>query len=235
MAKPNPLIIALDTSTSLKALALVRKLKVTGCAFKVGFELFSAYGPRIVNRIVSHDVRVFLDLKFHDIPHTVAKASALATRMGVWMFNVHASGGAEMMNAAKEASLEMASKKKLISPLVTGVTVLTSLSDLSLLNIPLSVEDQVKSLALLTQKAGLDGVVASGLEASLIRKECGEDFQIVTPGIRLPKSPEDDQKRTLTPREALGNGSNYLVIGRPVIEAWKPLKVMEEIMDSLNS
>lgn len=233
MTKQNPLIIALDTSTSLKALVLVRKLKVTGAAFKIGFELFSAYGPRIVDRIVSHDVRVFLDLKFHDIPNTVARASSLATRMGVWMFNVHASGGAEMMSAAKDASVEVATKKKLIFPLVTGVTVLTSLIDLNQLNIPLSVEDQVISLAALSQQAGLDGVVASGLEARPIREKCGKNFQIVTPGIRIPNSAPDDQKRTLTPNEAIANGSDYLVVGRPIVEAKRPLKVIEDIMTTL--
>lgn len=235
MAKPNPLIIALDTSTSLQALALVRKLKVTGVAFKIGSELFSSYGPRIVNRIVSHDVRVFLDLKFHDIPHTVSRAASVTTRMGVWMFNVHASGGSEMMRAAKEASLAMAYKKKLDPPLVTAVTVLTSLSDLNQLNIPLSVEEQVTSLACLSRESGLDGVVASGREAGAIRKKCGTDFCIVTPGIRLPESQPDDQRRTFTPKEASDNGSDYLVIGRPVIEARRPLKVIEDIMSSLRS
>ncbi|MBI2339599.1 MAG: orotidine-5'-phosphate decarboxylase [Deltaproteobacteria bacterium] len=229
----NPLIIALDTSSSLKALNLVHKLKVTGCAFKVGFELFTSFGRRVVERIVNQEVRVFLDLKFHDIPNTVARSAETATKMGIWMFDVHASGGSEMMRRAKEASLETAEKKHMAPPLAVGVTVLTSFEDLHELNIPLSVDDQVASLASLSQKSGLDGVVASGLEAGAIRKKAGRNFCIVTPGIRLPDSPSDDQKRILAPAEALQNGSDYLVIGRPVIEAKRPLKVIENVMASL--
>ena len=231
--KSNPLIIALDTPSRLKALNLVHKLKVTGCAFKIGFELFSSAGPRFVERLVNHDVRIFLDLKFHDIPNTVARAAETATKMGVWMFNVHAFGGSEMMRRTVDAVKTVVARKKIPPPLVVGVTVLTSFSDLHEINVPLSVDDQVISLASLSQKSGLDGVVASGLEAAAIRKKMGKDFCIVTPGIRLPGSPPDDQKRTLTPAEALKNGSDYLVIGRPVIEALRPLKVMESILSKI--
>ena len=233
MAKPNPLIIALDTSSQLKALNLVHKLKVTGCAFKIGFELFTSYGRRIVERIVNQEVRVFLDLKFHDIPHTVARVAGVAAKMGVWMFNVHAGGGGEMMRRTVDAVQEVAARKKISSPLVVGVTVLTSFSDLHEINVPLSVEDQVIFLAALCQKSGLDGVVASGLEAGAIRKKTGKDFCIVTPGIRIDAVSGDDQKRTITPAQALKNGSDYLVIGRPVVEAPRPLKVIESILSQL--
>lgn len=234
MTKPNPLIIALDISSPLKALHLVRKLKVTGAAFKVGFELFLSAQRRIVERIIAHDARVFLDLKFHDIPNTVSRVVEVATRMGVWMFNVHAGGGSEMMKSAKETSLEIAAKKKITPPLVVGVTVLTSLNSLHEFNVPLSIEDQVVSLAALCQKSGLDGVVASGQESQAIRKACGKKFCIVTPGIRMPQDPPDDQKRTITPNEALQNGSDYLVIGRPVTSAKRPLKTIEKILETID-
>lgn len=238
----NPVIIALDTSSPLKALQLVRRLKITGVGFKVGFELFVAGGPRIVERIVGHDVRVFLDLKFHDIPNTVSRAVAVATSLGVWMLNVHASGGTDMMKAAKLSALETASRQKVPAPYVIGVTVLTSLSDLKELNSQLPVEKQVLHLAHLAKNAGLDGVVASGREAALIRSNCGQSFKIVTPGIRLPPkgppwghSSSDDQKRTMTPCEALEAGSDYLVIGRPVMESLRPLKVVDQLLSSLGS
>lgn len=233
MSKHNPLIIALDTSSPLKAIRLVQKLKVTGVAFKVGFELFSAAGPRIISRLLSHEVRVFLDLKFHDIPHTVAQAVDVATRMGVWMLNVHASGGSEMMKAAKEAALGAAQKEKIPPPLVVGVTVLTSLKDLSEINISQPVGRQVQHLAALSKSAGLDGVVASGHEAGIIRQECGSNFCIVTPGIRLPSQNADDQKRVMSPREAIEQGSNYLVIGRPVTQAARPIQVIDKILQSI--
>ena len=256
----NPVIIALDTSSTLKALQLVRRLKITGVAFKIGFELFSAGGPRIVERIVGHDVRVFLDLKFHDIPNTVSRAVSVATSLGVWMLNVHTSGGTEMMKAAANSALETAIRQKVPPPCVVGVTVLTSLSDLKEINVSLPVDAQVRHLARLAQKAGLNGVVASAQEASFIRSDCGEKFTIVTPGIRFPKSPlmvredlalpvqanggyggaaghapdlKDDQKRTMTPNEALESGADYLVIGRPVIESLRPLKVVDQLLSDL--
>lgn len=230
MTKHNPLIVALDLSSPLKALNYVRRLKVAGVGFKVGYELFLSGGKKIVDKIISHDVRVFLDLKFHDIPNTVARAAETATKMGVWMFNVHASGGLEMMKRAKEASLNMADKTKCPTPLIVGVTVLTSIADLTETNISLPLSDQVSYLANLAKKGGLDGVVASGQEAPLIRKRCGDDFCIVTPGIRFSDSPPDDQERKVTPREALSLGSNYLVIGRPIWEHPKPLEIIEKIL-----
>lgn len=239
MPQQNPLIIALDTSSPLKALQLVRRLKITGAGFKVGFELFSSGGPRIVERIVGHDVHVFLDLKFHDIPNTVARAVTVATKLGVWMLNVHASGGADMMKAASIAALEASGRQKAPPPYIVGVTVLTSHSSLKEISVSLPVSDQVLHLAKLAQKSGLDGVVASGREASLIRSECGKHFKIVTPGIRLPSplgghNSSDDQKRTMTPHEALKEGSDYIVIGRPIIASNRPLKVVDQILSDLS-
>lgn len=233
MQTKNPLIIALDVDSPRKALNLVRKLKVTGAAFKVGYELFCAAGPRIVDRIIAHDVRVFLDLKFHDIPNTVKKAAATVTKMGCWMFNVHASGGAEMMRVAKEESLDVAKKYGYKPPLVLAVTVLTSLSELDFLGVGRTMPDQVLHLAQLAQHGRLDGVVASAQEASLLKKACGAQFCLVTPGIRLPMSPADDQKRTLTPKEAMQAGSHYMVMGRPITESPRPLRTIETILSSL--
>lgn len=232
-SQSNPLIIALDTSSHLKALSIVRQLKVTGVAFKVGFELFTSAGPNLVEKIIGHDVRVFLDLKFHDIPNTVAKAVSYASSMGVWMLNVHASGGTEMMKRAKEASIEAAIKAKQEAPLMTAVTVLTSLKDLAFQNVTQDVSHQVVSLAKLAKESGLDGVVASGYEAKDIREHCGESFCIVTPGIRLPEDSKDDQKRVMTPQEAIHTGSNYLVMGRSILSSAKPLHVIDEILASL--
>ncbi len=235
--KHNPLIIALDTSSASQALNYVRRLKVAGVGFKIGYELFCAEGPRFVDKVLSHDVRVFLDLKFHDIPQTVARVSYVATSMGVWMFNVHASGGTEMMKRAKEASLEAAYKNRISPPLVLGVTVLTSMNDLKEINISSPVDQQVEKLAKLSQKAGLDGVVASAQEASVLRKHCGASFCLVTPGIRLAdsKTPvsHDDQKRILTPGEAIRKGSHYLVVGRPVLQSAKPLQTIEKIIEDI--
>ena len=232
--KHNPIIVALDTSSSLKALNLVHKLKVTGVAFKVGYELFLSGGRRLVEKIVNQDVRVFLDLKFHDIPNTVAEAASVATRMGVWMFNIHASGGIEMMARAKEASLKVAAQNKIHAPLLMGVTVLTSLSNLKDINVSLSIEEQVLSLASKAQEASLDGVVCSAMEAPLLKKKMGEKFCLVTPGIRLPGEATHDQKRVVSPQEALKNGSHYLVMGRPITESSRPMKTLGTLLHSLN-
>src|SRR3989338_2826478 len=191
--KHNPLIIALDVPSSLKALYYVGNLKVSGVAFKIGLELFLSAGPKIVEKIINHHVRVFLDLKFHDIPNTVARAVEEATSMGVWMLNVHAGGGSEMMKRAKEASLNVAARQKLAPRVLLGVTVLTSLSDLSELNVHQKIEDQVLHLAGLAKKSGLDGVVSSPREALSLRRELGPDFCLVTPGIRGPEDSVGDQ------------------------------------------
>ena len=229
----NPLIVALDTDSPLKALNLVLKLKITGAAFKVGYELFLAGGHKVVDKIVGHDVRVFLDLKFHDIPTTVAHAVRETTKMGVWMVNVHASGGSEMMKRAVEAAKVTAQKEKISKPLVMGVTILTSLNDLEEINWNVPVPEQVLHLATLSKKSGLDGVVCSSLEAALLRKDLGKNFTLVTPGIRPESSPTHDQKRTMTPREALKAGSNYLVMGRPITGEMFPLKAVDRILSSL--
>lgn len=233
MPSKNPLIIALDYSSSRQALSLVRSLKYTGVAFKVGFELFTSYGPKIVEKIINHDVRVFLDLKFHDIPHTVAHASDVATRMGVWMFNVHASGGVAMMQAAKEASMAAAADEGLNSPIVLAVTVLTSFADLQELNVPLSVSDQVFHLSRLAQESSLDGVVCSAHEAQEIRQRQGENFSLVTPGIRLSLDDPNDQKRVMTPAEAIKKGSTYLVMGRSITRSRNPLNTVEAVMKDI--
>lgn len=233
MPTKNPLIVALDTSSSLKALNLVSKLKVTGVAFKIGFELFMSAGPKVVEKIISHDVRVFLDLKLHDIPNTVAHAARVATQMGVWMFNVHASGGPDMMKAAKEASLEVVSKSRVKTPKLIAVTVLTSLKNIDFLQVKPSIADQVVHLAQLTKECGLDGVVASAQEAASIRNNCGADFAIVTPGIRMAQNDVGDQGRILSPKEAMQNGSHYLVVGRPITQSSRPLKAVDEILQSL--
>lgn len=230
----NPLIVALDTPSTFSAVRLVKKLKITGVGFKIGFELFSHAGPRFVKHVVGHDVRVFLDLKFHDIPNTVARAVDVATRMGVWMLNVHCSGGGEMMKVAREARDKVAASLKTTPPLLVGVTFLTSLSDPKEIQISSRVEDYVLGMAHLAKNSGLDGVVASGQEAALIRRELGPQFVIVTPGIRPLNSKAGDQKRILTPKEAINQGSNYLVVGRPITEAPSPLKAVDNLLNSLS-
>lgn len=230
MSKNNPLIVALDVSSPIRALYLVGNLRVTGVAFKIGYELFAVGGPRIVKKIVNQHVRVFLDLKFHDIPNTVSRAADVVTRMGVWMFNVHASGGVEMMKRAKQSSLEAAEREKISSPLVVGVTVLTSQPETKKGG---KIAGEVQRLAGLSRESGLDGVVASGREAKNLRKSFGPNFCIVTPGIRNPQDRAGDQKRTMTPAEAIQAGSDYLVVGRPILEAKRPIKAIESILNSI--
>lgn len=229
----NPLIIALDTPSPLKALSLVKKLKVTGVAFKVGFELFCSAGPRLIEKIVGHDVRVFLDLKFHDIPNTVANAARVATKMGVWMFNVHALGGSDMLKAAYQASVEESEKNHIEKPLVTAVTILTSHREISSIGIEAPIQDQVIHLAKLAQEQALDGVVASAEEASFIRHSCGKNFKIVSPGIRLDSQNNDDQSRVMTPSRAVQNGSDYLVMGRPILQSKKPVQTITDVIESI--
>lgn len=232
---PNPIIVALDTDSPFKALSMVRRLKVTGVAFKVGFELFCAGGPKVVEKIINQDVRVFLDLKYHDIPTTVAKVSEVVSKMGVWMFNVHASGGMEMMKAAKESSVRAAKSVSLTPPILLAVTVLTSMASVKEMGVKSSVADHVLLLASLAEQSGLDGVVASAQEAQLIRQKMGSKFTLVTPGIRLPEDENGDQKRVLTPQQALQSGANYLVIGRPITQSKKPFQVIEQIKKSVGA
>ncbi|WP_319379638.1 orotidine-5'-phosphate decarboxylase [Thiomicrorhabdus sp.] len=224
-------LVALDFAEADSALAFVGGLRPDLCRLKVGKELFAVAGPEFVKRLVEGGFDVFLDLKYHDIPNTVAKAVQAAARMGVWMVNVHASGGRKMMQAAKEALSEFEKP-----PLLIAVTVLTSMDaeDLREIGLEVAPQDQVLRLARLTKSSGLDGVVCSAQEASLLRKEVGDDFCLVTPGIRPQGSATDDQKRVMTPKEALQAGSSYLVIGRPITQAQDPLAVLGEINASIS-
>lgn len=222
---PN-IIVALDYADADSALHLVNQLDPTLCRLKVGKELFTAAGPQFVERLGKLNFGVFLDLKFHDIPNTVAKACAAASNLGIWMLNVHASGGLEMMQAAKQA-IEHSTDK----PLLIAVTVLTSMNQQTLHQIGIHEElsTHVLNLATLTHQAGLDGVVCSAQEAKMLRTTFGNDFCLVTPGIRPANASKDDQSRIVTPGYALALGSHYLVIGRPITQAENPLAALEAI------
>jgi orotidine-5'-phosphate decarboxylase len=222
--RADKLLVALDVESGVEALALADRLSGIAGGMKVGSRLFTIEGPDIVRNLAGRGHRVFLDLKFHDIPNTVATAISAATSLGVWMVNVHAAGGVKMMRAAKEAAVETAQREGRQPPLVIAVTVLTSLDGAALAEtgVQRPLLDQVVSLARLAQSAGLDGVVASPLETPVIRRECGPGFAIVTPGIRGGRARtagRDDQARTMSPSEAIAAGSSYLVVGRPVIAA----------------
>ena len=223
-------IVALDVPDAEAALALAARLDPKLCRVKVGKELFVAAGPAVVTRLQERGFEVFLDLKFHDIPNTVAGACRCAARLGVWMLNVHASGGEAMMRAAREA-VDSVSRP----PLLIGVTILTSLADADLAQIGFSgsAEENVVRLARLARASGLDGVVCSAQEATAIRKAAGADFVLVTPGIRLPEGDKGDQSRVATPAEALRLGASYLVIGRSITHSRDPAATLESIRKSL--
>jgi orotidine-5'-phosphate decarboxylase len=227
----NQVLVALDVDTAEAAHALADKLRGAVGGFKIGSRLFTSHGPSIVEALVARGDRVFLDLKFHDIPNTVAGAVAAATRLGVWMVNVHASGGHAMMKAAVEAADAESSRLSRPRPLVIAVTMLTSLSEETMgeIGVAGAMASQVGRLAVLAQSAGLDGVVASAQEIALIRNRCGKTFEIVTPGIRGASDDKGDQRRTMTAAEALSAGASYLVVGRPIIADPHPREAAERI------
>lgn len=225
------IVVAMDFDNADQCLAVAKQLSPLDCRLKIGKELFTACGPRIVEQLMRLGFEIFLDLKFHDIPSTTSKAVKAAAELGVWMVNVHASGGERMMIAAREA-LEGRTGR---SPLLIAVTVLTSMeaSDLSGIGIAGAPEEQVLRLAALTKNCGLDGIVCSAQEATLMRSHFGKDFCLVTPGIRLDTSPADDQRRTLTPAAAISAGSSYLVIGRPITQSPSPFDTCQSIIKTL--
>ena len=221
----NRILVALDVDSRARALELADTLRGTVAGYKIGKQLFTAEGPEVVRALTARGDRVFLDLKFHDIPNTVAGAVRSAMATGAWMVNVHASGGSAMMRAAAQAAHDTAAKTGAARPLVIGVTVLTSMDEAALAEVGTTrpVMAQVVHLARLAKAAGLDGVVASPQEIVAIREACGPDFHIVTPGIRpAGQAGADDQARTLTPKEAVAAGATYLVIGRPITSASDP-------------
>jgi orotidine-5'-phosphate decarboxylase len=223
-------IVALDFESSDKALALVDQLDPSMCRLKVGKELFTRTGPQLVEKFIGKDFDVFLDLKFHDIPNTVAKACVSAAELGVWMVNVHAQGGPKMMEAAREAIAGYNQR-----PLLIAVTILTSLTDDDLQAVGLqgTAEQNVLRLAQLAEQSGLDGVVCSPMEVLTLREKVSENFKLVTPGIRPTGSSKDDQSRVMTPKTALAAGSNYIVIGRPITQAKNPLAALQAILTEI--
>ncbi|AEF03225.1 orotidine-5'-phosphate decarboxylase [Alteromonas sp. K632G] len=231
MQEPR-VIVALDYDNQEQALSFVDQLDPSLCKVKVGKEMFTLFGPEFVKSLVAKGFDVFLDLKFHDIPNTVGKACKAAAELGVWMVNVHASGGLPMMQAAKEGIAQSSRPEtKLIA-----VTVLTSMDQSQLSGVIDNVtpEQQVLRLASLTAQAGLDGVVCSAKEAVMLRNEIGEDFLLVTPGIRPKGSDAGDQKRVMTPPEAIDSGVSYLVMGRPITQASDPMDVLKQVNASIS-
>jgi orotidine-5'-phosphate decarboxylase len=231
------IIIALDVDTKEEALGLATGLKDLAGAFKVGLQLYNNTGPGIVTELAGTGVKVFLDLKFHDIPNTASRAAEAVVGLGAFMFNLHASGGSKMMAQAAEAAKKRAAALGITPPLLLGVTVLTSMSEHELrdeLGVARPLDEQVSSLALLCRDAGLDGVVASAREIPLIRKTCGEKFLIVTPGVRPAWAAQNDQERTVTPACAVNLGADYVVVGRPVTAAPKPQEALQRLLAEMD-
>jgi len=226
---PDPkIVIALDYAEPADAVRMASQLDPNRCRLKVGKELFTRGGPALVEQLHQRGFQVFLDLKFHDIPNTTAKAVAAAAELGVWMVNVHASGGRRMMEQARTELERYPADRR---PLLIAVTVLTSMEadDLREIGLEVSPQEQVMRLARLTQASGLDGVVCSAQEAKMLKQELGVDFKLVTPGIRPASTEAGDQRRILTPAEAIAAGSDYLVIGRPITQAADPLEALVRI------
>jgi orotidine-5'-phosphate decarboxylase len=230
------IVLALDVDNDRDALAIVAELKDFVGLFKVGHQLFTAYGPDIVRRIIGMGGRVFLDLKYHDIPNTVAKASAEAVKLGVSIFNVHSLGGIDMMKAAAESARETAEKHDLPAPTVLAVTILTSMDEKSMrkeLKITRSLQREVVHLARLAQRAGMHGVVASPQEIKMLRRTIRGKFVVLTPGVRPAWADKDDQMRVMTPGEAVRAGADYIVVGRPVLKARDRKAAVEKILEEL--
>ncbi len=230
MPSSRIIIVALDYSSAEDALRLAEKLEPRLCRLKVGKELFTAAGPNLVEKLMHKGFDIFLDLKFHDIPNTVANACKAAANLGVWMINVHALGGRRMLMAAREAIAQGSTQ-------LIAVTLLTSMDQNDLADIGLQgTPDQiVERLARLAQDCALDGVVCSALEAASLRQQLGKDFCLVTPGIRPVDNQSDDQKRITTPQQAIRNGADYLVIGRPVTQAKDPLMVLRQLNQTIDN
>lgn len=224
------IVVALDYAKPQDALALAARLDPSLCKLKIGKELFTASGPQLVEQLVGRGYDIFLDLKFHDIPTTVGKACEAASRLGVWMLNVHASGGSDMMKAALEGV-----RRSGRSPLLIAVTVLTSMNQAALNQVGVTgdLRSQVLNLARLTKQSGLHGVVCSAQEAEMLRAEIGAGFCLVTPGIRPKTASLDDQSRVVTPAQAIANGADYLVIGRPITQAEDPMSALQAIYQEL--
>ncbi len=231
----DKLIVALDVPDLKQAEAIVEKISPLVKTFKIGKELFTSAGPEAVRMVHAHQGRVFLDLKFHDIPNTVASACEAAAKLGVFMMNVHALGGKTMMVSAVQAILQAAAGKKITAPKILGVTVLTSMKDTDLKEVGISkkVKQEVPILAVLAKNSGLDGVVASAQEISLIRSFVGKNFLIVTPGVRPTWAAHGDQKRVMTPAEAVSAGADYIVVGRPITQHPQPLAAAEKILKEI--
>ena len=225
MSHDPRVIVALDYPTAEAAMAFAQRVDPSICRLKVGKELFTCAGPQLVEKLVAAGFDVFLDLKFHDIPNTVAQACKAAAQLGVWMVNVHTLGGRRMMETTREALDALPSR-----PLLIGVTVLTSMneSDLAEIGLPAPAV-QVERLARLAKQSGLDGVVCSAQESALLKAACGQDFKLITPGIRPASASLDDQNRVMTPESAMAAGSDYLVIGRPITQSTDPVAVLRSI------
>ncbi|MFJ5400038.1 orotidine-5'-phosphate decarboxylase [Pectobacterium sp. CHL-2024] len=227
----SPIVVALDYASQQAALSFVDRIDPQDCRLKVGKEMFTLFGPQFVQTLQQRGFDVFLDLKFHDIPNTVAHAVAAAADLGVWMVNVHASGGSRMMTAAKEALVPFGND----APLLIAVTVLTSMDEDDLLGLGITVSpaEQAERLAVLTHNSGLDGVVCSAHEAQRLKQVCGQAFKLVTPGIRPAGSDVGDQRRIMTPVQAQQAGVDYMVIGRPITQSADPAQTLREIRASL--